>query len=515
MKINLININARSASFEIINDLCYYNDFSCDIYVDDSLAIKDERRNVFSVYDLYPHKQYVLKVVYGKHETKVDFTTKYESAFLDITDFGAKGDGITDDTLQFQSAINIAPYDSTVYVPKGVYKLCPVFLKSGVNIYIDKDATLLGETSRLKYPIVPAQLLVDGVISEVNSWEGNPNKTFASLFTGIFIKDVTIYGCGIIDENANNSDWWIRAKEIRIAARPKGIFLSNCDNVTIQGITITNTPSWNLHPYFSNNFNVIDAKLLSPKDSPNTDGCDPDSTSNINIIGVYISVGDDCIAIKSGKFDIGMKYRKPTENIVIRNCYMRDGHGAVVLGSEMSGGIRNLNISKCLFENTDRGLRIKTRRGRGESAVIDNITFDNLVMKNVLTPLVMNMYYYCDADGKTEYVWSKKKLPVDNRTPFLGRFYFRNMVCTDVNVAAGYFYGLPERPIKSITLENITVTYSKNPKDFMPAMMDGISPMSLHGYEFRFVENVNIKNVKIEKTQYESFVFENVDNIKK
>ena len=116
------------------------------------------------------------------------------------------------------------------------------------------------------------------------------------------------------------------------AWRPKGVFLSHCTHIGLQGITVKNTPSWNIHPYFSSHLDFIDIKLESPSDSPNTDGCDPESSDHVNLIGIKFSVGDDCIAIKSGKYEMGMKYRKPTEKMIVRNCFMEHGHGAVVLG---------------------------------------------------------------------------------------------------------------------------------------------------------------------------------------
>ena len=176
---------------------------------------------------------------------------------------------------------------------------------------------------------------------------------------------------------------------------------------------------------------------------------------------------------------------------------MKYGHVAVVLGSEMSGGMKDIEVSQCYFLDTDRGLRIKTRRGRGKDAIIDGITFNNIYMKGVLTPLVMNMYYYCDDDGKTEYVWSKETLPVDDRTPYLGRFAFKNMICDDVHVAAGFFYGLPEQPIKSIELENIQFSYAAAPAAGIPAMMSFEDPRTKQGLYFNHVDEVKIKNVSI------------------
>ena len=174
---------------------------------------------------------------------------------------------------------------------------------------------------------------------------------------------------------------------------------------------------------------------------------------------------------------------------------MEYAHGAMVLGSEMSGGVKDLTVSQCYFKSTDRGLRIKTRRGRGKYAVIDGVEFSNIRMDNVMAPLVMNMYYFCDPDGHDEIVWSKEAHPVDDTTPYLGAFRFRDMECTDCEWAAGYFYGLVERPIGSVTIENVHFTFKPDAQPGRPAMMDYIDQECKRGLYFNYVDKVVLKNV--------------------
>jgi polygalacturonase len=500
--------SSRSLTLELINQDIYYAKEPFDVYVNGTLVLKQHTKNVFSLYGLSPKTCYEIKV----KEFALKVETEFESARLNVLDFGAKGDGITDDTMAIQSAIFVCPKDGLVHIPKGTYYVRPLFLKSYTTIELTKGATLLGHIDRNVYPILPARVKRhDGSLLELSSWEGVPAPTFASTITGIEVEHAKIIGEGIIDENAQNSDWWVNHKVQRGGAwRPKGVFLSNCSFIGLQGVTITNTPSWNLHPYFSDHIDFIDLKLISPKDSPNTDGCDPESCDVVSVIGVDFSVGDDCIAIKSGKYEMGMTYRRPTSHMTVRNCMMAYGHGAVVLGSEMSGGIKDLSVSQCYFKQTDRGLRIKTRRGRGESAIIDGITFENIYMEDVLTPLVMNMYYYCDDDGKTEYVWSKEKHPIDQRTPYLGSFKFKDIVCHNVHVAAGFFYGLPEQPIQSIELENVVFNYAKELEKGIPAMMSFLEPMSGEGLQFRYVNKVTLKHVKLENPLGKPLILEHV-----
>ena len=489
---NIIFTSSTSITLELVNS-DVYNTKEYDIYLNDILYAKGITKNVYSIFNLKPDTNYKLTI----NDYSLEFKTDYEYVCLNVLDFGAKGDGVNNDTNFIQACINACPNDGRVYIPAGKYYTGPLFLRDNITIELHKDAHLIGDTDRTHYPILPGMTYTTDEKGEYNlgSWEGNPLDCFASIITGINVSNVKIIGLGTIDGNAHNSDWWQHHHTKRIAWRPRGVFLNKCSNIAFQGVLVTNTPSWNLHPYFSNNIRFIDMRLVSPKDSPNTDGCDPESCDKVDIIGVYFSVGDDCIAIKAGKIYMGKTYKTPSSNFNIRNCSMNFGHGAVVLGSEMSGGIKNINVRQCLFNQTDRGLRIKTRRGRGKQAVIDGITFENIKMDDVLTPLVVNMFYFCDPDGHSEYVWSKEKLPVDDRTPYLGKFVFKDIECKNVNVAAGTFYGLPEQPIESITIQNVSFEYSKNPVAGVPAMMDFLDPMKGQGLIFNYVNQVKLENV--------------------
>ncbi len=516
MKLDAIFISSRSVTIELKNNDIYTTS-SYDVFLNDELIKSNENKNVFSIFDLNQDSNYTIKVKQGNNIDCIDIKTLPESVGLNVKRFGAKGDGKSLDTYYIQAAILACPDGGRVYFPDGEYYTGPLFLRSNITIELAKNVKLIGDIDRKNYPILPGVTFTSDELDEYNlgSWEGNPLDCFASIITGINVENVNIIGEGIIDGNASNSDWWVDVRNKRIAWRPRGVFLNHCKNITLQGVTVTNTPSWNLHPYFSEGLKFLDLKLINPKNSPNTDGCDPESCKNVDIIGVNFSVGDDCIAIKSGKIYMGRKHKKPSELFNIRNCSMNFGHGAIVLGSEMSGGIKNITVSQCLFNQTDRGLRIKTRRGRGKDAVIDGIVFENIQMDDVLTPLVINMFYFCDPDGHTEYVYSKEKLPVDERTPYLGEFVFKDIDCKNVNVAAGTFYGLPEQPIKSINIENVKFHYSPNPKEGIPAMMDGLNPMKGKGLIFSYVNKVSIKNVAFDGLKDKEYELNDVKDFNK
>ncbi|HKL95446.1 MAG TPA: glycoside hydrolase family 28 protein [Haploplasma sp.] len=497
MKLNCIFISNRSLSIELVNKDIYYNNEAFDVYLNDELVIKNETKNVFSLYNLLPSSKYEVKTVSKSNKIGVlNLTTLEESLTLNVRDFNAYGDGIKNDTLAIQTAILTAPKNARVLIPEGTYLVTSLFLKDNIYIELAKGAVLLGNTNRHDYPVLPnVQIKSDSTEYILGTWEGQPEETFASLITGIYNENVIIYGQGIIDENAHNSDWWFEHRVKRVARRPKGIFLNKCTNIQIQGITVKNTPSWNLHPYFSKDIRFIDMFLNSPIDSPTTDGIDPESCDGVDIIGVRISVGDDCIAIKSGTFEMGMKYQTPSENITIRNCYMQDGHGGVVLGSEMSGGVKNLNVSQCIFDTTDRGLRIKTRRGRGKYAIIDGVSFSNILMKNVKCPFVIDSFYKWGPGGLEDYVYNKEKLPIDDRTPYLGKFTFNDINAYDCEWSAGYFYGLPEQPIKEVEFNNVNFTFKKDSVAGEPTMMVDAELVKNRGLIFYNVENIITNNV--------------------
>jgi len=501
-------VSARSATFERDGDGIYFSERPYDVTIDGTLRLSQVTTNVFSLYDLSPDTAYLLE---ADGET-VRFRTDTETVRLDVRAFGAKGDGITLDTAAIQAAIYACPRGGTVLLDHGVFYSGPLFLQSGITIEIRENAVLLGDVERSRYPLLPAfWRMNDGTVWEVASWEGESQPTFASLITGLNVHDVKLIGPGVIDANAHHSDWWDHPREAFGGGfRPRGIFLSHCRQIAVQGLTVRNTPSWNLHPYLSQDIDFLDMRIYSPKDSPNTDGCDPESCDGVRIIGLDFSVGDDCIALKSGKYGPGLLRRTPCQNITIRNCRMAFGHGGVVLGSEMSGGIRNLSVTRCFFQETDRGLRIKTRRGRGDLGIIDGVTFEHIRMDGVLTPLVINMFYFCDPDGKTEYVYSKQALPVDDRTPRLGRFTFRHIHCTNAHVAAGFFYGLPEQPIGGIELDDVSVTFAPEAKPGVPAMMSFLEPMAKAGFIFRNVVAVQASRIVLNGNEGEPFVFDQV-----
>lgn len=513
MNFTILQIFNRSVTIEIENQDIYYSETPYDILLDGVPVLESETRNVVSLYGLTPDTKYVLTLQGAEGEAFQSFTTKHESVRLNVKRFGAFGNGEADETNFLQAAILSCPEHGTVYFPKGTYLSGPLFLKSRITIQLDEGAVLLGKTDRESYPLLPGRTWQTDEKGDyyLGSWEGSPLTGMASLLTGIHVQDVDIIGPGVVDGNAQNGDWWVNVREIRRGGRPRTLFLNHCDRIRVQGVTIRNSPSWTVHPYFSNDLHFLNLFIQNPADSPNTDGLNPESCRNVQIVGVHFSVGDDCVAIKSGKLFMGKRYKTPSSLITLRNCLMEKGHGAVVIGSEVSGGVNNVCVSRCLFLDTDRGLRVKTRRGRGEQSVLDNILFEQVHMKGVLAPFVINMFYFCDPDGKTEYVWSKEPFSVDDTTPTVGRLICRDVVCEDSEQAGMYFYGLPESPIQSVELENVTISFKEDARPGHPAMMDYVPEVKKLGLFAENVKRISLKNVKVEGYEGEKFQIGRVD----
>ena len=511
----ILYCSSSSACLELENDKPYYAPASYTVLVD-ALERFQSETNVFSLYDLRPDTEYTVAVRFASGEgEEVKLRTKPETCCVSVKDFGAVGDGVHEDTGALQAAISFLPDGGRLFFPPGTYLTLPLSLKSRITLDLAEGATLLGSTQRERYPILPGAVNdpVNGKELPLSVFEGVEQPSYQSLLQASYAEDIAIVGRGTIDGNGQNGDWWTNFRDFP-ASRPRVIFLNRCKGFTLHGVTVTNGPSWHIHPCFSQDISILNCFVTAPKDSPNTDGTNPESCDGVNIIGCRYSVGDDCIAIKAGKIDMGRKYRAPADHHVIRNCLMEFGHGAVTLGSELAAGCRNLSVTQCYFRSTDRGLRIKTRRGRGKDSVITNVLFDNIRMEKVLTPIVINMWYNCcDEDRYTEYVWSRERLPVDDRTPHLGSFAFRNMECTGAEVAACYIDGLPESPIDRVELENIQISFSPDARPGVPAMKNFAQEHCRLGLYLDNVKDIVVKHVALDGADGKNLVADHYENM--
>jgi len=514
----MIQILYRASScacLELGGDTPYYAKSGYTVLVDGVERFTRDT-NVFSLFGLKPQREYAVTVRFADGgEEQVRLTTREETCCVNVRDFGAAGDGVHEDTAAIQAAISFLPPGGRLWFPAGTYLTLPLSLKSHITLELDKGAVLLGSTDRARYPIIPSATVdpVTGAQTPQTSFEGLEIAAYQSLLQASYAEDIAIVGQGVIDGNGPNGDWWGDFKSFP-AARPHVLLFNRCRDVTVHGVTVQNGPAWHIHPLFSQNFALLDCFVTAPKVSPNTDGIDPESCDGVDIIGCRFSVGDDCVAVKAGKLDMARKYKTPANHHTIRNCLMEFGHGAVTLGSELAAGIHNLSVTRCYFHATDRGLRIKTRRGRGRDSVIDHVLFDGIRMDAVLTPIVINMWYNCcDPDRNEEYVWSREHLPVDDRTPHLGRFAFRNMECTGAQVAACYIDGLPESPIDEVALENIRISFARDAKPGIPSMKNFAREHCRLGLYLDNVRKIRVSNVHLHGVEGKALVAEHCETV--
>lgn len=390
-------------------------------------------------------------------------------------------------TEAFKKAVEIlnGQGGGTICVPPGSYCTRSIQLKSNMVLNLEAGALLDFTDDIENYEVISME------------FEGIAGTMYKPLIYASGAENVSVIGQGRM--NGNGRRWWEESKQFP-HKRPYFVCFDHCRHVRLEGITLENSPVWTVNPIYCDDVVIRGIKIKNPADSPNTDGIDPDSSRNIRISDCIIDVGDDCIAIKSGTEDTPEKL--PCENITITNCNMLHGHGGVVIGSEMSGGIRNVTISNCVFQETDRGIRLKTRRKRGNA--MENMVFENIVMDKVMCPFVFNMYYFCGARGKEKHVWDKAAYPLDETTPAMRDIIISNILVTSATAAAGFMYGLAEQPVENIMMSNCSIRMAADGKPDKPAMMDQLEPMQGHGFFLRNAKNISFNNVRITGTDGEA-----------
>ena len=346
----------------------------------------------------------------------------------------------------------------TVRVPPGDWLTGPIHLESNVRLHLEKDAVLRFSTRPADYlPVV------------FTRWEGHECYNYSPLIYARDCVNVAVTGEGTLD--GRGKAWWPWKKlqnaravydaefngiavEDRVfgteeaALRPSFFQPLGCRNVLVEGVTFRDGPMWTIHPVYCENVIVRNVSVITEVDGPNTDGLNPDSCRNVLIEDCFFSTGDDCIAINSGLNEDGRRVGRPCENVLIRRCRMEHGHGGVVIGSGMSGGVRNVHAHDCDFRGTDRGIRLKSMRGRG--GVVENVWFDNVTMADITHEAIqINMFYgSTSADPQTD------------AAPTFRDIHLTNVSC-DGAAAAVELIGLPERPLENVTLKQIRVRAHK------------------------------------------------------
>jgi polygalacturonase len=402
---------------------------------------------------------------------------------FNVRAYGAAGDGQTLDTHALQAAIDACHQQGggTVLVPAGQYLTGSLFMQSHITLHLAAGAVLLGSEDPADYPVWRGR------------WEGTEQETHAPLIAGRQLQNITLTGRGTID--GRGEIWWERHHTQTLAyPRPRLVSFADCTNVLIEGLTFTRSPSWTINPVRCENVTVQGVTILNPPDSPNTDGINPDSCAYVRIANCYVSAGDDCITLKAGTEAEAPDQQAPCCHITITNCTLARGHGGVVIGSEMSGDVRNVVISNCVFVGTDRGLRLKSRRGRG--GVVEDVRVTNLVMQDVLCPFTMNLYYACGAWGDP-VVSDRRPQPVAATTPQFRHIHLSHITARGAHSAAGFLYGLAEQPVEDITLSDISISMAPEAPPSYPEMADGLEQMQRAGLFICNARGLRLQNIEI------------------
>jgi len=425
----------------------------------------------------------------------------FKNNTVSITDFGGLGNGYTLNTEAFKKAIEalVKQGGGQLTVPAGVWYTGPIELKSNINLHLEKGALILFSSDFNLYPLV--NTILEGLetrrcqspVSARNAenvaitGEGSINGSGEAwrplkkakvteafwkkvIKSGGVLKDPTYWfpsagsllGESISDSNVprgkmTDSSWMA----VRDFLRPVMINFIECKNVLLQGVLFENSPCWNIHPLLCTNVIIDNITVRNPNFAQNGDGIDVESCKNVLIVNSSFDVGDDAICIKSGKDEEGRLRARPTENILVDNCKVFKGHGGFVVGSEMSGGVRNISVRNCQFLGTDVGLRFKSNRGRG--GLVENIFISNIYMFDIVTDsFLFDLYYIGKSSSETledgDVTPTVESIPpVTKETPSFRNIYISNIVSRNARRAM-FFNGLPEMNISNINVENTIIT---------------------------------------------------------
>ncbi|MDP4261710.1 MAG: glycoside hydrolase family 28 protein [Bacteroidota bacterium] len=468
---------------------------------------------------------------------------KFKKDTLSVIKTGAVPDGNTLNTKSINAAIDAMNKKGggVVLVPAGLWLTGPLVLKSNINLYLAPGATLLFTEDKNEYPLV------------TSNWEGLPQMRNQSPISATDASNIAITGHGIIDGNGSawraigkdrvtENQWkklvasggvvsedqrtWYPSEKyyngskmknpgvispekdaafyesVKDFLRPNLLALARCKYILLEGVTFQNSPAWCLHPLMCENLTVRSVHVKNPWNAQNGDGIDVESCKNVLIENSVFDAGDDGICMKSGRDAEGRKRGMPTENVIIRNCTVYAAHGGFVIGSEMSGGARNIYVSNCTFDGSDIGLRFKTTRGRG--GVVENIFINNIYMKDIPGEAILFDMYYMARDpiaaaGEKRALPKVELKPVDETTPVFKNFHISNVYCN--GAAKGIFVrGLPEMHIKDIVLENMVLQAKK-----------GFDVQEASGITFRNIKMISDDtNPVVDVIQSDNLVFDNI-----
>ena len=404
------------------------------------------------------------------------------SKVFDVRQFGAKGDGKTLDTAAIQKALDECGQAAggTVKFSRGTYLSQPLTLRTKTTVLLDAGATLLACTNQSDFMKVPGDWL-----------KAKSGGDFIPFISGKDLTEVTFTGKGTID--GNGAVWWEEAEKARqkvsgyTLPRPNLIVLTRCKNVRLENLTVQNSPKFHFVPTECEGVVISNVTVLAPVHAANTDAIDPSGCKNVLITKCRIDVGDDNVAIKAGKKVEGREFA--CEDITVTDCTFLHGHG-MSIGSETSGGVRNVTVRNCTFENTENGLRIKSQRGKG--GIVENISYSDITMKNVNPAITLTCYYMNNSAGdaaRPAVAGDNSAQVTASNTPVYRNIHISNLKATCPQVA-GIITGLPGSMISNVVLENVQIFAAKS-------------------FEIRNARGIQLKNVAVSVKKGPPFATEN------
>lgn len=372
-----------------------------------------------------------------------------------------------------------------VVIPSGLWLSGPITLLSNVDLHLEKGAIVAFTTDMSQYPIVET------------TYEGQPARKCLSPLNAKNAENIAITGYGIFDgqgepwrqlkrDKASVAVWkkvtaipggrivedrmW-RPQEPREELRPNMLKLENCSRILLEGCTFKNSAAWCLHPVMCTDLMIDGIKVMNPSYGQNGDALDVESCNRVVIKDSMFDAGDDGICMKSGKDKAGRDRGMPTQNVVVRNCQVMHGHGGFVIGSEMSGGVRNVWVKNCTFDGTDAGLRFKSTRGRG--GVVEKIYVEDIQMLNIMgNALTMDLYYFVKETPGADVPQK------DETTPVFRDIHIKNVACLGCKYGM-YIKGLPESPFSDITIDNFHTSGNT-----LPDVIEYVKNVKINGEKF-------------------------------
>jgi polygalacturonase len=442
-----------------------------------------------------------------------------------IAAFGGRGDGRADNTEPFSAAARAAAGGGIIRVEPGVWRTGPLELFSDTTLLLDKGALISFIPEAARYRPVKTR------------WEGVECYAMHPCVFAAAAARVRIAGKGVLD--GSGQVWWETLREKRrrsqagpetpeelalarlnpdFAAQPGGgggrniqflrpplVQFFNCTDAAIEGLELRNSPFWTLHPVYCSRLSVRDLTIVNPVDAPNTDGIDLDSCEDVLIENCRLSVGDDGIALKSGSGGDGIRAARPCRRVQVRRCVVEQGHGGIVIGSETAGGVYEVLAEDCLFRGTDRGIRIKTRRGRG--GAIHDLEFRNINMENNLCPLTINMFYRCGVDPGDD-CFSQDPWPLNAATPSVKNITISGIRAAGCRASAGFIAGLPESPVERLSLRDceFSIDESAGVSPNESDMFTGPPPVTGKGIRLLNVKDPEFSAVRV-RGPGEAFIY--------